>query len=141
MAAIWIFMPDIRPWPSTDRDVLSVPAGADQAVHQHVSRSRETRGVGHELGERLPDHRMRRIPSTAHGGLADTGDRTSESYGVVIKYTTKATEPNKATAYGQAPTGDEPTAPRGVRSGHQLDELLSVQSTGRTAADDKQLIL
>jgi hypothetical protein len=84
---------------------------------------------------------MRQIPSTAHGGLSDTGDRTSENYGLVIKYTTKATEPNKATAYGRASTGDKLTASRGVRSGHQLDELLSAQSTGRAVADDEQLIL
>ena len=44
--------------------------------------------MGYELREYLSDQRAQQVPSPAHGGLADTEDRTGEGLGDVLAHQT-----------------------------------------------------
>ena len=111
------------------RYVGPVPGRAHRAVDQHRSPSDDLAGVGYDLGQDVADHGSQQVPAAADGGLADPEHRPGEVLGHVLAYQAhhqghRAEQPQRE----GSTRGDELVTAQPVYPGHQIGELLIVQS-------------
>ena len=106
-----------------------VPGRAHRAIDQHRSPSDDLTRVGYDLGQDLTDHGSQQVPAAADGGLADPEHRPGEVLGHVLAYQAHHQGHRAEQSQREGSTrGDELVTAQPVYPGHQIGELLIVQS-------------